>query len=57
VSHGWRVEPLAVEHVESSWFEDAARFPAGSVAFDSALLMRDVAHEWRGHARLRVTDA
>lgn len=57
VSHGWRVEPLAVEHVESSWFEDAARFPAGAVAFDSALLMRDVAHEWRGHGVLRVADA
>ncbi|HZN39698.1 MAG TPA: DUF2071 domain-containing protein [Planctomycetota bacterium] len=57
VSHGWRVEPLAVEEVESSWFQDAARFPAGSVAFDSALLMRDVAHEWRSHARLRVADA
>ena len=43
--------------VESSWFEDAARFPAGAVAFDSALLMRDVAHEWRGHDVLRVARA
>lgn len=45
-SDAWRVEPLAVERVASSWFEDTTRFPAGSVAFDSALVMRDVPHEW-----------
>ncbi len=46
---GWRVAPLAVGHVSSSFFEDRVRFPAGSVVFDSALLMRDIDHEW--HAR------
>jgi hypothetical protein len=35
--------------VESSFFEDRQRFPEGSVRFDSALLMRDLQHEW--HAR------
>lgn len=45
-STAWRVEPLAVERVSSSFFEDAMRFPPGSVAFDSALVMRDVPHEW-----------
>ena len=49
----WRVEPLAVERVESSFFEDANRFPPGSVAFDCALLMRGVAHEWHGRGSLR----
>ena len=53
-SRGWHVEPLAVEHVESSWFGDRGRFPSGSVAFDSALLMRNVVHEWRGHEALRA---
>jgi uncharacterized protein YqjF (DUF2071 family) len=43
----WRVEPLAVDSVHAAYFADGARFPRGSVAFDCALIMRDVAHEWR----------
>jgi hypothetical protein len=42
----WEVEPLAVEHVHSSYFADERLFPPGSVAFDCALLMRDLEHEW-----------
>lgn len=45
----WHVAPLAVDEVASSFFEDEHRFPRGSVRFDSALLMRDIRHEW--HAR------
>jgi len=45
---GWRVRPLAVEHVESSFFYDASVFPAGSVTFDHALIMRDLPHQWQG---------
>lgn len=45
----WRVAPLTVERIVSSFFEDPRAFPAGSVSFDCGLLMRDVAHEW--HAR------
>lgn len=48
----WHVEPLAVESVESSFFEDATRFPPGSVEFDCALLMRGIEHEWHGKADL-----
>lgn len=48
----WQVTPLAVEAVASSYFEDAARFPSGSVHFDSALLMRGIAHEWHGREDL-----
>ena len=44
----WRVEPLVVRSVRSSVFDDGARFPAGSTAFDCALLMRGIEHEWRG---------
>lgn len=43
---GWRVEPLDVKSVYSSYFADETRFPKGSVRFDHALLMRDIAHEW-----------
>ena len=42
----WRAEPLAIEHVASSFFDDATRFPAGTATFDCALVMRDVAHSW-----------
>jgi hypothetical protein len=45
----WQVEPLDVTDVASSFFEDGSRFPAKSAEFDSALLMRDIEHEW--HAR------
>jgi hypothetical protein len=42
----WRARPLAIERVESSFFSDESLFPAGSVAFDHALIMRNIAHEW-----------
>lgn len=46
----WKVRPLAVEHVESSFFADESVFPAGSVTFDHALIMRDLSHKWHGEA-------
>jgi hypothetical protein len=48
-SSQWRVEPLAVDLIESSFFADESLFPPGAVDFDSALLMRNVPHEW--HAK------
>ena len=47
---GWQVRPLAIEHVESSFFADKSAFPAGSVTFDHALIMRDLHHQWHGEA-------
>lgn len=48
-SLSWRVHPLAVERVYSSFFSDEEIFPKGSVRFDCALLMQGIEHEW--HAR------
>jgi uncharacterized protein YqjF (DUF2071 family) len=48
----WQVEPLAVEEVRSSFFEDTTLFPKDSIAFDCALLMRGIDHEWHGKADL-----
>jgi len=48
----WHVEPLAVEEVRSSFFEDETLFPKGSIEFDCALLMRGIEHEWHGQADL-----
>lgn len=43
---GWKVEPLTVDRVTSSFFDRPDVFPPGSVTFDNALLMRRIAHEW-----------
>src|ERR1700682_2200578 len=50
----WEVQPLAVRTVESSYFADAALFPPGSIAFDCALLMRNIAHEWEWAAEMYI---
>src|SRR5262249_58095398 len=41
-SFDWDVQPLAVEHVESSFFEAREFFPAGREGLSSALVMRCV---------------
>ena len=46
----WRVQPLTIEHVHSSFFATETSFPAGSVTFDHALIMRDISHQWHGEA-------
>ena len=43
----WRVEPLTVQRVYSSYFSDETKFPKQTVEFDHALIMRNVAHEWQ----------
>jgi hypothetical protein len=48
----WRMEPLTVERVESSFFGDTTLFPPGSARFDSAFLMRNIRHEWRARGRM-----
>lgn len=42
----WRVEPLQVSKVYSSYFSDEEKFPNGAIEFDHALIMRNVTHEW-----------
>ncbi|GAB4207752.1 MAG: DUF2071 domain-containing protein [Roseiflexaceae bacterium] len=53
-SQGWRVEPFAVTHAASSFFEDRTRFPAGTVELDCALLMRSIPHEWHRRESLAI---
>lgn len=50
----WRVEPLDVNRIHSSYFSDETKFPKGSIRFDHALLMRNVAHEWQSASNLYV---
>jgi hypothetical protein len=44
----WQVKPLDVSLARSSFLDDPARFPPGSIEFDHALLMRNISHEWHG---------
>lgn len=44
----WQATPLAVDRIESSFFQDGNRFPPGAAQFDCALVMRGVEHEWHG---------
>ena len=48
----WQVEPLEVQSVRSSFFDDPSRFPIGTIQFDCALLMQNIEHEWRVLPRL-----
>ncbi len=52
----WRMEALAAEAVKSSFFGDEELFTAGSAIFDSALLMRNIAHEWHARGRLKACE-
>jgi len=45
-TYNWKIEPLNVIAVQSSFFENENIFPKGSVQFDNALLMTQIKHEW-----------
>ncbi|MCW4469694.1 DUF2071 domain-containing protein [Flavobacterium sp. MFBS3-15] len=45
-TYKWEMIPLEVASVKSSYFENEAMFPKGSVVFDNALLMKNIEHEW-----------
>jgi hypothetical protein len=48
----WHVDPVHVESLRSSYFDDRWRFPPGTATFDCALLMRDVGVTWRALGEL-----
>ncbi len=49
----WQASALDVKRIRSSFFDDPTRFPAGSIEFDHALLMRDIPHEWHSGPALK----
>lgn len=53
-TYNWKVSLLEVERVRSSFFENKNIFPAGSVTFDNALLMKNIEHEWIGLKKLKA---
>jgi len=51
----WEVRPLEALNIRSSFFENETIFPKGSVAFDNALLMTNIEHEWKAETQLKVS--
>jgi Uncharacterized conserved protein (COG2071) len=52
----WSIGATRVIDASSSFFDDRARFPKGTIELDSALLMRDVPVSWLPQASLRLAD-
>lgn len=50
----WKLLPLGVERIESSFFADRSLFPPGTTVFDSAFLMRNLAHSWHARGCLQI---
>jgi len=46
-AYSWQVQPLEVQNLHSSFYENEAFFPKGSVQFDNAVLMTRIEHEWK----------
>ena len=53
-TQSWSVTPLSIERVSSTYFADETMFPAGSITFDCALMMRNIAHEWQAGAPMYI---
>ncbi|HLZ62577.1 MAG TPA: DUF2071 domain-containing protein [Ktedonosporobacter sp.] len=53
----WKVEPLQIIKVRSSFFDNPCRFPEGSAQLDCALLMQNVAHTWYSREPLHLKSA
>jgi hypothetical protein len=51
-TYSWHVQPLEVDEVQSSYFENELLFPKGCVVFDNALLMKNIEHEWQTEHKL-----
>ena len=54
-AEGWGLEPLVLDEVRSSFFEDTDRFPAGSIVADSAFVMANLVTRWQAQPELRAS--
>lgn len=52
----WQVSPLTVSTLASAYFDDRSIFPADSIEFDHALLMRDIPHEWHSEPQIDLSE-
>ncbi|HQU85804.1 MAG TPA: DUF2071 domain-containing protein [Pyrinomonadaceae bacterium] len=42
----WKVDALEIDYIHSSFYDTESVFPKGSIEFDHALIMQNIAHEW-----------
>lgn len=54
-TESWAVEAVEVADLRSTFFEDPARFPAGTAELDGALLMRDLPVTWHSLPSMAVS--
>ena len=54
---GWAIEPLYLDEVRSSFFDDRNRFPTGTAVPDSAFLMTELDTTWRAQPALTAGEA
>lgn len=52
----WEMNPLAVSDQSSAFFSRSVLFPAGTVEFDSAMIMRNLKHSWFAERSLCPTE-
>ena len=50
----WKVDALEIDYVCSSFYENETLFPQGSIEFDHALIMQNIAHEWHSAPRFEL---
>jgi hypothetical protein len=53
-TESWSIAPHAIESAHTSYFADREMFPADSIGFDCALVMRNIPHEWETAAEMYV---
>ena len=50
----WKIAPLGISTVRSSFYDDKSIFPADEIEFDHALIMRNIKHEWHSAPSFEV---
>lgn len=53
LSDRWEAEPVSVDHMRSSLFDDVTLFPPGTCTLDSGLVMRNLPARWHTEGVLR----
>lgn len=52
----WKVEPIELDFVHTSFYENESIFPKDSIKFDHALFMQNVAHEWHSERSFELVE-
>ncbi len=53
-SQSWEAQPVSIDHMTSSLFDDKEAFPRGSCTLDSGLVMRNLPARWISQGALQI---